>query len=59
MLVGSRDSTAALLLLALAVSTYMLAKFVGLIPAAFAIAFVSVFIWASRSIVDVSTQSPL
>ena len=60
MSVGSRDVTAALLLvLALAAGTYVLVKFVGLIPATFAIAFVSVFIWANRSIVDVPPENPL
>ena len=57
--VRSRNFTAAPLLLALAAGAYMLVKFVGLIPATFAIAFVSVFIWANRSIVDVPTENPL
>lgn len=59
MLVGSRDSTAALLALTLTVSAYTLATSVGVIPTAFATAFVSVFIWANRSVVDVPTQNPL
>lgn len=57
--VGSRDFAASPLVLALAAGTYMLAEFVGLVPATFAISFVSVFIWANRSIVDVPPENPL